>query len=47
MNFRVRLMTIGLALASALSTACTSMTSAPDMPDLDGTAWVLASLPGR
>lgn len=47
MNFCVHLMTIGMALASVLSTACTSMTPAPDVPDLDGTAWVLSSLPGR
>ena len=47
MSSRVRLMTTGIALTSVLSAACTSMTSAPDVPDLDGTAWVLASLPGR
>lgn len=47
MNLRIRLMTTGIALASVLSAACTSMTSAPDLPDLDGTAWVLSSLQGR
>jgi len=47
MNLRVRLMATGIALASLLPVACTSMTSATDVPDLDGTAWVLSSLPGR
>lgn len=47
MNLRVRLMTTGIALASVLSAACTSVTSAPDVHGLDGTAWVLSSLPGR
>lgn len=47
MNLCVRLKTIGIALATLFFAACTSMTSAPDVPDLDGTAWVLSSLPGR
>jgi len=47
MNLRVCLVTAGIALASLLSAACASMTSAPDVPDLDGTAWVLSALPGR
>ncbi len=33
--------------ASLLIAACTAMTPAADAPNLDGTAWVLASLPGQ
>jgi len=47
MNLRARLLATGVALASLLSAACASMTSASDAPDLDGTAWVLSSLAGR
>lgn len=47
MNLRARLIATGIAVASLLSTACTAMTSAPDIPNLDGTAWVLSALPGR
>lgn len=47
MNLRLHLTATGVALASLLSAACASVTSAPDVPGLDGTAWVLASLPGR
>jgi heat shock protein HslJ len=35
------------ALLAALLAGCTSMTPAADPAPLDGTAWVLASLPGR
>jgi len=41
-----RLAVASLALAGLLS-ACTTMSSAADAPNLDGTAWVLSSLPGR
>jgi heat shock protein HslJ len=47
MNLRTNLMATGVVLAILHSTACTTMTSAPDAPDLEGTAWVLSSLPGR
>ena len=47
MHLRVRLVATGVAVASLLSAGCTSMTSAPGVPDLDGTAWVLSALPGR
>jgi heat shock protein HslJ len=47
MNLRAPLIATGVALASLLSVACASMTSSPDAPNLDGTAWVLSSLPGR
>ena len=36
----------GLLLA-ALLTACTTMATTPEAPPLEGTAWVLSSLPGR
>lgn len=39
---------VGASLAViALLAACTAMTHAPDQPALDGTAWVLSSLPGQ
>jgi heat shock protein HslJ len=47
MTLPVRLAAAGIALAGLLSVACTSMAPAADPPSLDGTAWVLASLPGR
>lgn len=47
MNLRARLIATGIAVAGLLSAACASMTSVPDVPDLDGTAWVLSALPGR
>jgi heat shock protein HslJ len=36
---------LGLVLAVSLSSACAA--AAPEPPALDGTAWVLAALPGR
>jgi len=47
MNLLTRFAAAGLAVAALLSTACSSMAPAPDVPDLDGTAWVLSTLPGR
>jgi heat shock protein HslJ len=47
MSLRVHLVAASIALAGLLSAACTSMTPAADVPSLDGTAWVLSSLPGR
>ena len=46
MNLSTRLAVASLALAGLLS-ACTTMSTAADAPSLDGTAWVLSSLPGR
>jgi len=43
----VRLVAASIAFIGLLSAACTSMTPAADVPGLDGTAWVLSSLPGR
>jgi heat shock protein HslJ len=47
MKLRVRLVATSLAAAALLSTACSSALPVADTPTLDGTAWVLASLPGR
>lgn len=47
MNARRSLAAIGVVLSSLLAAACNSMAQAPDLPNLDGTAWVLSSLPGR
>jgi len=47
MKSRICIKAAGFALATLLSAACTSMSAAPEVPDLDGTAWVLSSLPGR
>lgn len=47
MNLRARLIATGIAVASLFSVACTAMSPAADVPGLDGTAWVLSSLPGR
>jgi heat shock protein HslJ len=47
MNVTVRIAATALAAAALLSTACTAMAPATDAPSLDGTAWVLSSLPGR
>ena len=47
MTLRAFLFATGITVASLLATACTAMSSAPDVPDLDGTAWVLSALPGR
>ena len=46
MKLSIRLAVASLALAGLLS-ACATMSSAADAPSLDGTAWVLSSLPGR
>lgn len=46
MNLPVRLAATGLCLAALLASACSSMPPS-DAPSLDGTSWVLASLPGR
>jgi heat shock protein HslJ len=47
MKTRLRLVAASIGLAGLLSSACTSMTPAADVPSLDGTAWVLSALPGR
>jgi heat shock protein HslJ len=44
MSFPRRAVAFALALLLA---ACAAMTSSADAPDLNGTAWVLASLPGQ
>jgi heat shock protein HslJ len=46
MNTRSGIFLCGAALA-ALSTACVAMTDGKPPASLDGTSWVLASLPGR
>ncbi len=46
MNLSTRLAVASLALAGLLS-ACSTMSTAADTPSLDGTAWVLSSLPDR
>ena len=46
MILRSRLAVASVALAALLS-ACTSVPPAAETPSLDGTAWVLSSLPGR
>lgn len=46
MKLRSRLAVASLALLGLLS-ACSSVTPAADVPPLDGTAWVLASVPGH
>lgn len=46
MNLRSRLAVVSIAAAGLLS-ACASVSSTPDAPSLDGTAWVLSALPGR
>jgi heat shock protein HslJ len=47
MSLPARIVATALVTAALLLTACTSMAPATDAPSLDGTAWVLASLPGR
>lgn len=47
MRLRARLAATGLAVAALVSTACSSAPPMADAPRLEGTAWVLASLPGR
>jgi len=47
MKPRFRLATKAAVLTVVFSTACASMPPSADAPSLDGTAWVLASLPGR
>jgi heat shock protein HslJ len=46
MNFRAWLAVASLALVG-LSTACTAVPPATEPASLDGTAWVLSTLPGR
>ena len=46
MKLRSRLAVASLALLGLLS-ACSSVTPAADAPPLEGTAWVLSSLPGQ
>jgi heat shock protein HslJ len=45
MTLPVRIVASSIALAGLLSAACMSMTPAAEVPSLDGTAWVLSSLP--
>ena len=47
MHLRARPFATSIAVAGLLAAACTSMAPAADSPTLDGTAWVLSSLPGR
>ena len=47
MHLHARLFAMSIAVAGLLAAACTSMTPAADVPSLDGTAWILSSLPGR
>jgi heat shock protein HslJ len=47
MNRPVRVAATALFAAALLLTACTSVAPDTDAPGLDGTAWVLSSLPGR
>lgn len=47
MNLRLRLVAASIPLVGLLASACTPMTSSVDVPSLDGTAWVLSSLPGH
>lgn len=47
MNPSVRVAATALFTVALLLTACTSVAPATDAPSLDGTAWVLSSLPGR
>jgi heat shock protein HslJ len=46
MKLRYGLAIASIALAGCLS-ACASVSSAADVPGLDGTSWVLSALPGR